>query len=86
MLPKLKNNINYKNDLDKFTKGICKMPNRKAKQEYEKLLKEFVQLCNVIDDAHSSEYNGYVRPDLIKDKIFTMVNIRKKLENYLNNA
>ena len=86
MLPKLKNSKKYKDDLDKFTKGISKMPNAKAQKDYEKLLKEFKQLCNVIDDSHSAEYNGYVKPDLIKEKIFSMVSVRKKLQKYLNDA
>lgn len=86
MLAKLSQSEKFKKDFLKFKNGADKLKNTRVEHEYNKLLKEFVQLCKVIDDAHSSEYNGYVRPDLIKDKIFTMVSVRKKLENYLNDA
>jgi predicted transposase YbfD/YdcC len=68
-----------KKELAEFEYCISCVQNQKRKQEFIHLLTELKNELKLIDDNHSTEYNGYIKPKMIRENIEKMSKIRSKL-------
>ena len=80
----------FSKEITEFEQYVSQITSNKQKKEFETLLFEFKKLAKVIDDNHSTEYNGYIKPVMLKDTISAMVEIRTKFyklkKDLLNSA
>ena len=81
---KLSDTKQYKKDIQKFTQGLNKIKKPMLQEEYQKTLKEFVHQCELIDNAHSSDYSRKIDPKSIRENVIELARLRKKLKDYLN--
>ena len=68
-----------KQELVEFEYCISCVQNPKRKQEFIHLFTELKNELKLIDDNHSTEYNGYIKPKMIRENIEKMSKIRSKL-------
>jgi len=81
---KISQSRQFKKDIKKFKQGAKKITNPFLQKEYDELLIRFIDQCNIIDNAHSSEYNGNIDPRTIRDNVMEMSFLREKLNSLLN--
>lgn len=65
-------------EIREFEECILQITNVNRKKEFDQLLSEFKTHAKIIDDTHSTEYNGYFKPVALKDTISRMAEIRSK--------
>ena len=75
---KLSSFTKVKNEVQDFKNLINKITDEKRRKDFETLLQEFQNHLNLIDDNHSTEYNGYLKPNNAKENVSSMVSIRQK--------
>ena len=81
---KISQSRKFKKDIKKFKQNARKITNPLLQKEYDALLKKFIDQCNIIDNAHSPEYNGNIDPRTIRDNVMEMSFLREKLNKFLN--
>lgn len=77
---KLANNIRVKKDLDRYTEAVNTLVDTKKKRYYGKILYEFTNLIQIIDQNHSSFTNVAVNPITLKDSVKELHETRLQLE------
>lgn len=75
---KLNSSIKVKREIEDFQLCIGQIKSKKKRLEFEKLLQELKNYIDLIDNTHSLEYSGYVKPNIIKDNIEAIIIIRNK--------
>jgi hypothetical protein len=66
------------NEIAEFQRCISQVQNFRRKKEFEILLDQFKNHIAIIDDSHSTEYSGYIRPSAVRDNIESVAIIRNK--------
>lgn len=75
---KLTKSDKFYREICEFEECIAQIANTTRKKEFEQLITEFKNHAKIIDDTHSTEYNGYFKPITLKDTVSRMVEIRSK--------
>ena len=76
---KLSNSKKYKKDLTTFTKAVESISDKKRKVYYQKLLSEFINQVQIIDEVHNSFNSGLIQPHAVNDNIKQLAEIRYQL-------
>lgn len=79
-LPKLREQTNFKEDVEKFQQKISSINNLKKQKLFQKKLDEFISHANLIDNGHDTYNGGYIKPINLRDNIISMIEIRRELE------
>ena len=81
------NNIEkYNKDLKQYQAACNKITNPKVVKVVQKLIDDFQEQVRLINDGHSTEYNGYIRPDMLKENIDNLVRLRVKLNKIVKDV
>ena len=73
-------NKKFKKDLKNFQIKIEKIEDKKQKSYYSKILTEFLHKAKIIDETHSSHNAGKIQPNLIKENIKELNELRYQLQ------
>ena len=81
---KIENTPKAKKELEHFRNNIKKLSGT-AKIEAEKIYAELIKVLDSMNKEHSSEYNGFIKPNRISNNIEISVKLRSKLYQILKN-
>lgn len=82
----LKKSSTYKKDLKKYQTKIDSLKDGVLKTKCKKLIKDLDNQANIIDVAHSTDYNRFINPKDLRDNIEEMQRLRHELDILLNDA
>lgn len=78
---KISQSPRYKKDLEKFNNALKKVADVKKKNYFQKLIDEFQFQIKLIDDAHSSNNPGVIKPRALQENLKDLISLRHQLEN-----
>jgi len=86
MLPKLRKESKFLQDVKTLRDEIKKVKNESLKEECTKLVNKLVDLADLIDVGHTANPNGHIKPGLMQDSRTQMSiirqTVRRKLDDY----
>lgn len=84
MLDKLYDTNKFKKEADEFARKISLIEDNDRRRNLESSLKELFEASKKIDLIHSTEYNGYINPELFRDYRENINKIRRDIQNRLS--
>jgi len=85
MLSNIKNSARAKKELKMFRDSIEKIKNSTLKRHVENLYKELEAELDLIQNGHSSEYDGNIEPLKNRENIDRVVQLRNQLYQFVKN-
>lgn len=77
---KLTVNKKYLRDVERFNNAIANVTDNKKQIYYKKLFDQFTMQAKIIDDNHNSFTNQAVQPNVIRENVKELQEIRWQLE------
>jgi len=76
----------YKKDIKNYTNLMRNLVDTSKKEKCQKLLKELQAEAFQIDNGHNSSLNGIIKPKDLRINIERMSDVRRELNELLDNA
>ena len=83
---RLTDSIRYKQDIKNYTNLMKALTDTTKKERCQKLLKELQAEAFQIDNGHDSSLNGIIKPKDLRINIERMSDVRRELNEILNNT
>jgi len=83
MLPKIRELPKVKKELNEYKKLIKNQNNPILQKKAQLLYDELIEKLDLIDKGHSSEYDGNIDPEKLRDTIAESISIRRQLNKFL---